>query len=299
MKTILVLLILCFVSSVYGARFDTITDMGASARFIAVGGVEGFSHSAASIFENPAALYRVDRAGFSFFTATLMNEVKYNHVSFVTETSLGRFGVGYMGASVVDNYTTGENEQNEFYEKSAFDYQNMVIKLAYQNSLSPELHVGGNLVHYEQNFYNVAGSGNNLDLGLLWIQSWGQVSFSLKNLLWDGVVTYGDGKTETVATDIILGYGNRFFEEFDVLGQVMQRQDSTMMSFGLVYMPSFLNQVSFMAGYREYQVLDAVKNKIAIGMGLHLAPLDFYYSYEKSDHIEFDGKHSFSVDINL
>jgi hypothetical protein len=301
MKNSMLILFFVLVSatSVCAATFDTITDLGASARFIATGGVDGFSRSASSIFENPAALYRVDRAGFSFFTSTLMNEAKYNHVSFATETSLGRFAVGYMGVSVADIKHTGENQQNEFYVKSAFDYQNMVLKLAYQNSLSPDLHVGGSLVHYEQSFYDVAGSGNNVDLGLLWVQSWGQVSLSAKNLLWDGVVTYGDGKTETVATDVTLGYGHRFFEEFELMGQILHRQDSNLLSMGIVYTPTFLSYVSVMGGYREYMVLNETRNKMAMGLGLHLAPVDFYYSYEKSDHIEFDGKHSFSVDVNL
>jgi len=303
MRHIILIVVFAFsfssISNIYTATFDTITDMGASARFIAVGGVDGFGQSASSIFENPAALARIERAGFSFFTATLMNEAKYNQVSLVTETSLGRFGVGYMGVSVSDLPHTGKNEQNEFYTKSSFDSQNMVLKLAYQNSLAPDLHVGGSLVHYEQSFYDVSGVGNNLDLGLLWVQSWGQVSFSAKNLLWDGVVTYGDGKSETVATDLTLGYGHRVFEEFEVVGQVLHRQDQNLLSAGIVYTPSFLSYVSLMGGYREYLVLGESRNKMAMGLGLHLAPIDFYYSYEKSDHIEFDGKHSFSVDINL
>ncbi len=281
------------------AVFDTITDLGASARFIAVGGVEGFSQSASSIFENPAALYRVDQASFSFFTATVMNEAKYNQVSLVTETSLGRFGFGYMGVSVTDLQHTGENSQHEFYVKSLFDSQNMVLKLSYQNSLAPDLHLGGSLVHYEQSFFDVTGSGNNADLGLIWVQNWGQVSFAVKNIIWYGVVTYGDGKQETVATDLVLGYGYRFFEEFEVMGQVMRRQNANLFSLGLVYSPSFLPYVSLMGGYREYLVLGESRNKMAMGLGLHLFSLDFYYAYEKSDNIEFDGKHSFSVDVNL
>jgi hypothetical protein len=173
MRHIILIFVFAFssISNIYTATFDTITDMGASARFIAVGGVDGFGQSASSIFENPAALARIERAGFSFFTATLMNEAKYNQVSLVTETSLGRFGIGYMGVSVSDIPYTGENEQNEFYTKSVFDSQNMVLKLAYQNSLAPDLHVGGALVHYEHSFYETSGVGNNLDLGLIWVQS--------------------------------------------------------------------------------------------------------------------------------
>lgn len=292
-------LVLTLGMCVQAAVFDTITDLGASARFIAVGGVDGFSRSASSIFENPAALYRVEQAGISFFTSTLMNEAQYQQVSLVTETSLGRFGVGYMNVSVSDIPHTGEDTQNEFYVKSLFDSQNMVLKLAYQNSLAPDLHVGGSLVHYETSFYDVAGSGNNADLGLLWVQDWGQVSLAVKNILWDGVVTYGDGKQETVATDVVVGYGNRVFEELEVMGQATRRQDDTLLSLGLVYTPSFLPYVSLMGGYREYLVLGESKNKIAAGLGLHLLSLDFYYAYEKSDHVEFDGKHSFSVDINF
>lgn len=301
MKTIFFVSVLTFFLGSVGhaAVFDTITDYGASARFVAVGGVDGFFQSASSVFENPAALYRIKQAGFSFFTSTVMNEAKYNQVSFVTNTDIGRFGLGYMSVAVNDLFDTGEDSQNKFYVKQTFNSNNAVFKFAYQNSLSPDLHVGGNLVYYKTGFHDVSGSGNNVDLGLLWVQNWGQVSFSVKNILWDRSVSYGDGKTETLATDVVLGYGTKVFDEVDVMGQVTRRQDDTLFSAGLVYRPSFLPYVSVMGGYRDYLVLGAPKNKLAAGLGLHLFSLDFYYAYEKSDHVEFDGKHSFSVDVNF
>lgn len=302
MKYIQNVLIFCFlaISPVFSAaKFDTITDLGVSARHIGTGGIDGFSRSASAVFENPASLYRIDTAAFSFFTATVMNEARYNQISLVTDTTLGRFGVGYMVVGVSDLPHTGQNSQNEFYVKSLFDYQNSVLKLAYQNSIAPDLHVGGALVRYGLAYFDVAGAGHNMDLGLLWEQQWGQVSLSVKNLLWNGFVTYEDGKTERVATDMALGYGNRFFQEFDIMGQVVRRQDHTLLSAGLIYTPDFLPYVSLMAGYRDYLVLDKVKAKASVGLGLHLGKMDFYYAYEKSDHVEFDGKHYFSVDMGL
>ena len=45
-----------FYSASYGAELDYIGDVGASAKTISIGNVEGFSNSAASVFENPASL---------------------------------------------------------------------------------------------------------------------------------------------------------------------------------------------------------------------------------------------------
>ena len=59
--------------------------MGTSARQIALGNVSGFSDSADSVFENPAALYRVDQFSLSLFSSKVMNEVQYNNLALSTK----------------------------------------------------------------------------------------------------------------------------------------------------------------------------------------------------------------------
>ena len=55
-------------SVVNAAEYALISDLGTSARQIALGNVSGFSDSADSVFENPAALYRVDQFSLSLFS---------------------------------------------------------------------------------------------------------------------------------------------------------------------------------------------------------------------------------------
>ena len=79
----LLLLFCCFLMqmTVASATFSMPSELGTSAEMIALGNVEGFSKSSNSVFENPAALYRIKSMGFSFFSSELLNEVNYTSIS--------------------------------------------------------------------------------------------------------------------------------------------------------------------------------------------------------------------------
>jgi len=102
-KTILAFSVfLSFCSWSYARDADEllITDLGSSARMIALGGVEGFTWTSNAVFENPASLAKIKNHSISAFTSKIIDEVTYINLSYATRTKYGQFGVGYMSASV-------------------------------------------------------------------------------------------------------------------------------------------------------------------------------------------------------
>ena len=102
-KTILAFSVfLSFCSWSYARDADEllITDLGSSARMIALGGVEGFTWTSNAVFENPASLAKIKNHSISAFTSKIIDEVTYINLSYATRTKSGHFGVGHMSASV-------------------------------------------------------------------------------------------------------------------------------------------------------------------------------------------------------
>ena len=70
-------------------------------------------------------------------------------------------------------------------------------------------------------------------------------------------------------------------------------------SLGIDYTPNFMDILSLRAGFREKYVLDNVENNWTVGMGLEYKNIRFSYAYEKSDHIEYEHKHYYSMSYTL
>ena len=127
-----------------GAYFSPMS-VGSSARHVRLGGVEGMSNHADSVFENPAALYRIKRFSSSFFTTTLLNEAVYQNMAIAMRVGrIGVFSIGYFNLGVKDIYKTSidSNDDFTFIVDSTFNYDNSLMKFAYQYSMSRSLHLG-------------------------------------------------------------------------------------------------------------------------------------------------------------
>ena len=77
------IILLIFISSqmIFSSSFKLISDIGTSAEMIE-GNIEGFSHDAHVIFENPASLSLTKPKSASFFTTTFFDESTFNSLSF-------------------------------------------------------------------------------------------------------------------------------------------------------------------------------------------------------------------------
>lgn len=163
MNKIIGLLLVMFLGvaqSVVAADYELLTDLGSSAETISLGNVEGLNGSASGIFENPAALNRVEHTSIGLFMTTLMDDVYYKNISLASRMPVGVVGFGYSEASVFNIPVSAENTiTKEFYVKDTFDYRDSMMKFGYSLELDPDLTVGGSYVYYLRTFGNVKEIG--------------------------------------------------------------------------------------------------------------------------------------------
>lgn len=289
---------------IQGASYLMLTDLGSSAEMIRRGNIEGFSQGSNSIFENPAALYRVKNVSTSVFATQLMEEVEYKNVSVAISTGVGVFSLGYMDAGVDDIYITRMTDDGYVETNGTFSYKNRLAKIGYQKSITDTLHLGVNGVGYMNEIYTYTGSGYSIDAGAIYSFSEITVSLFARNLI-PTVVTYTDSADESYSGEeelplqVVLGVGYPF-GDVDILGQFKFDGINTLMSAGVDYTPHFLfGMLTLSAGYKEFSVLDSISNTTTLGVGLNIFGVSMDYAYERSDHFEYDSNTFASIGIDF
>ncbi len=156
------------------ANYFSPADIGTAAGTIAKGNIVGFSKLSNSVFDNPAALYRVGKLSASVFATTFMEEVDYKSLSVAMRTPIGVIGLGYMSAGVVGIPKTAKHIYNsdpsgqdyDFVQIDTYSYQNTMIKAAYEWSQNKLLHWGFAATYYNTVVDTYVASGINADVGL-------------------------------------------------------------------------------------------------------------------------------------
>lgn len=300
-------IIMASMHSIQAASYLMITDLGASAEIIRRGNIEGFSSGAASIFENPAGLYRVNHISTSVFASELMNEVTYRNVALAINTSFGVIGIGYMDAGVDDLIVTrleGEGSNASVVADGVFSYMNRVIKVGYQRSFTNTFHLGVNVSGYLNEIHSYTGTGYSADAGVIYQLGLLEMSLFARNII-PMKVKYTDAKDPRYVGEEDLPLQGVFsmaypFGDLSVMGQYKYDGVNTLMSAGLEYSPGFLfNMLTLSAGYKEFSVLEKVSNTFSLGAGLKVFGLFIDYAYEKSDHFEYDANNFASVGFNF
>ncbi len=311
-KTVcLLMLLLVFSACIYSADALLLTNLGSSARMIALGNIEGYSLGANAVFENPASLYRVKNYSVSLFTAKLMDEAVYKNASFAYRTDAGVFAAGFMSVDVSEiPYTqrryNPDAGQETFFADYYFRFDNSIIKLAYQNELLKNIYFGLSLNYYSNTMDTFKGSGYNSDAGFF--IDWEPLKFSVmyKNIIWFSRAEYTSSHDSNYSGQEVYPFQTYFaciYEagDWNFLAQLKTTSDQVdkLKSMGLHYRPSFIPFFNLYGGYKEYYALRKVVNVHTVGVGLSLAGIDLNYAYEKSDHFDFDNNHYFSVNMNF
>ena len=295
--------IMLFSAHSFGASYLMITDLGSSAEMIRRGNVEGFSKGSNAIFENPAGLHHINIISTSVFASQIMQEVNYRNISLAFNSGAGVFAFGYMDAGV-DNIPLTQMNGDIVEAIGSFSYMNRIFKVAYQNSVTDQLHLGVSAVGYLNEIYTYTGNGYSIDLGAMYEFSDLSVSLFARNIIPTNVV-YTDSADpdysgeEELPLHAIFGISYPF-GEMDVLGQFKFDGVNTLMSVGVDYTPSFLlGMLTLSGGYKEFSVLDSISNTITLGVGLNLFGLSVDYAYEKSDHFEYDANNFASIGFDF
>ena len=148
-------LIIFSFSYISASDYAIISDLGTSARSIAMGNVEGISSVANSAFENPASLFNSSHYSFSLFSAKTIEDTHFVSTSISSKIPFGTLAFGFTSASVSDIPETAKvNHQHVI--KDSFDYSNSIYKLSFQSSINDDLHVGVSYSYFSQNFFSVS-----------------------------------------------------------------------------------------------------------------------------------------------
>jgi hypothetical protein len=304
----IILLIMSFglSNAIVCAEALMLTDLGTSARMIALGNIEGFDGGSNSIFENPAGLYRIKNISAGAFTTKLMHEVVYRNLTLAMKTDLGTFAAGYMSADVSDIPHTYRRSDNRFDVSYYFRYETLLGKLGYQTSINENIHIGIAADYYETSLDTYKGRGWNMDGGMIVDLSPLELSFTARNILRFSKAKYTDGDDSEYEGEekypfqaVVSGKYN--FLDFDVLGQVKTNagRSRNLMALGLQYNPWILKMFHLYGGYKEYYGTVDVMHVRTLGIGLSLYGVSFDYAYEDSDHFEYSTNHYFSFSLAL
>ncbi len=297
-----------------------VTDAGTSARMVRLGKLEGFSTTAAGIFENPASLYAVPRFSASAFRSEFIREVPYQNFALAGRISNVVLGWGYMGVTVSDIDKTSASASGLPVREGTFQYKNQLIKLGAAYSFSRHLHVGLSGTLYEANFDTVSATGYNSDFGVYFDNPRLDVSLAFKNLIPSQKFQYSDSSSDLdnssngqfekipLQTSLSLRYA---FKYVTIYGQLKKtgQQDGFVKNGALEFTPPYLDFLRLSVGYKESLIpvqrnmdkvaTDVVESGPVFGVGLDLWGLQFDYALEKSDHVQFDTIHYFSAAVSF
>ena len=178
LKRVLIAILICSQAS-YAGVAELVTNIGASAEYIAVGGNDSVSYGAHSVFNNPTQIADNDSFSVSLFTTTIMQDVNYRNAAISKQWGRFSAGVGYMDATVEDIPETLEIEDDEIGISSYYSAQAKAIKGAFSYKASEQFSIGMLINHYHNQVHNVIGSATNTDIGF---------SYKQYNLLFTGTI---------------------------------------------------------------------------------------------------------------
>ena len=296
--------ILICASFINATNFMMITDLGVSAKSIAMGNIDGSSTSAAAIFTNPASLANSKGHSISLFATTIMDQVNYYSISMSARTFAGTVGLGVFEQSTTNIPRTAERAKEDdfdqtIYKIGSFDYKNSVVKASYQVMLTDQLSVGANYSLYSIVFDGYDGSGSNFDLGLYQKFNKLGVSIFAQNIIPNQYVVFSNSNKEllptSVSTSIICPIKN-----LTLVPQLKYSKSELLFSSGARYSPGFLPFLSLMAGYKQQLDYSLKRHqKMTVGIELRLFELYLQYAYERSDYYLTDNNNYFSIQYNL
>ena len=298
------LLILTFLTCVFFTYAEEnafyVSQVGTSARMLAIGDIEGFSRSAVNVFENPSSLAFMDSFSISLFKTTLFNEVDYANVAVGLSSKYGHFSIGYMNSSVSGIPKTYLNivGSNSYVESNGDYGVNFdLFKFGYSFPMKNNLKLGISYSYFQNTIDTLTGQGFNYDIGFFYSLQKFSLSYVIHNFIKSEFINYDDSTFEKIPMHTILGIKYNL-DDLDILFQFnFQEGSKILFSLGSIYNPSYFDIVEIMGGLKQQNYLNLSSNHLTLGFGIIIGALGFYYSYEKSDHYMFDNYSYFSLEL--
>ena len=288
--------------------YDTVTQLGSSARHIAIGNIDGFSYGSDSIFENPAALYRVNNYSLNLFSSSTLWDTAHNSISFASELSeKSTLSIGIYELSMTDFEHT-DDSINQLFEggrgkwyalsQGTFQLKQEVLKVAYQYSPSETTHIGITSTTYTHKMLDYLGKGWDIDLGIITEVKQFEISASIKNALGNNM-NFNNNASEKLPRQFQISTGIPF-KGLYLLPQLSYQNNTLLYSTGLEYQPNFLPNLTIMGGYKS--TLNNANKKAtrwSTGINIDLDVITVSYAYEKGDVVTATNQHYFSIEIAI
>jgi hypothetical protein len=187
-----------------------LSEIGVGARPLGLGSAfVGAADDASAIFTNPAGLAQNDGLNIMSMSGAMLGDANYLLLGAADITPLGKFGFGYVNASVGSIPLTalvGSGPSQEANQYGSADYGSNQLVFAYGSKLSrflkngagSNLAIGASLKIFSQGFTggavppsgganplnNATGAGLDADLGLLWaVEDWATLGLVFQNFL--------------------------------------------------------------------------------------------------------------------
>ena len=288
--------------SIFGATYQTMSELGTSASMIGLGNIHGFEKSANVIFDNPAGLNNIKGISAGSFSTELMGgEIQFRNLSLGIKTHVGSFAIGVMESAVSDIPETAIQD-NEYIQIGSFGYKNQMAKLGYAFKFNKRVTLGANLVGINHEIGTVNAQTINTDLGALIEVDRLNLSFVLQNALFWQDLNYSNGGSENIPSTVIGGLKVGLLDDLDGYFQLKTflREDHQLMSLGVAYQPNIVGRlVTLRLGWKEFLILNQKHSSITLGIGLDLMNVGFDVAYEKSTYFEVDSKQYVSFRFNF
>jgi hypothetical protein len=303
LHTNLVILILAALP-LFAVDYNMNDNKSSSAYSLGLAGVGGFDKNSSALFENPSSV-KLDRASFTTFYSSFMNEqVDTYSLTAGFRRKKWHFMGGILRTSIDGIYETDRNEQDDIIVINDLAYYNQSLKLGISRSFS-KASFGFTTNYYKQHLGTEIGRGYNVDLGsTFFINDSLRAAIHIKNVLPFLDMTYSNDEIEELPLQSFFSLEKHLSSDFVGYAQVsslgIDTKKGTLKALSLKFSPSLFNHRFYISGgYRDYQPLEEVKGKVALGVGLELRIADFYFAYEKSDYIPDDNQFFYSINIKL
>lgn len=213
-KVIVCAIALAFAASVANAASLDPMKLGVGARSLAMGRTAAaLSGDINSMFVNPAnAAGFAGWGGTSMYTSLLEGDITYTLLGGGYEAEWGTVGLSYLGGGSSGIQVSSRDAEGRIIAAdSSLDYSNSVISLVYGKEFMENLSAGANLKLFSKGFTGPgasAGSGFDLDLGLLWRPRQDlTLGLSQQNTLPSGIasISWGTGEKEGIPFNTKLG----------------------------------------------------------------------------------------------
>jgi len=201
-KFVVGLIFILMAASSFAGELVDIGDIGVGARTLGMGkaGVGGLD-DASSIFTNPAALSFNSNLNIISMSGSILSDVNYVLFGLTEDFPLGRYGIGYVNASVGSipiTAITGTGSTQAVVQTGTSDYGSSIIYFTYGTKLSTILRgkldnvsVGGTVKYFMQGFsgggtslQDAVGTGMDADLGVIWeVNSWANLGLTFVNFV--------------------------------------------------------------------------------------------------------------------